>query len=101
MSNLNEKENLKQLFYRTSEDELCSRAFRTIHKTLMDNREKYPNSKWLTLTSDEHMKHALLHCGDYFKTRDREHITNALTRIVMADYILNQENLSITIEDKK
>jgi hypothetical protein len=87
------------LFHRSLEDDMCSKAFRTIHLVLKENRIKYSNNDWRLQSSDEHMKHALLHCAEYFESHKREELTSALTRIAMADFILNQELYSLTIED--
>lgn len=86
---------------RTLEEEMCSEAFLTIKAVLNNNRANHPNNDWRLLSSEEHTKHALIHCADYCQHRNLSDLHSALTRLAMASFLQKEEARAIRISDNQ
>lgn len=58
-------------------------ALEQVDEVLLENDERH-NSIWLSQSSVYHAEHALKHLKDFIATGDRENISNAATRALMA-----------------
>ena len=89
--------------------ELSKLAEKTIIKVMMKNKDRYNKSEWRNLPIEEHAQHAFEHAIAFLEAGDlqryifteeemtqlemREDLENALTRLAMALYKLDEQEI--------